>query len=354
MHILQSLGESGRYVWLTGRDIEEPGARLRYLRRAIAHLRARSCEGAKKYLELPVDVRTFVECPLLLNMRSEIYPKVLVEIEHLCSGAYVEAVLTGSVGCVDADTEYLSPTGWRRIADYDGGPVAQYDTKTGEADFVEPSGFVKLPCDGFHHFRTKYGIDQALSPEHRVLYKDKGGSFRVITAGEMAARHAKTVCGFGGKFVTVFGMDGPGLSMSDAALRVQVMAMADGHFPKHLGNGYCVVGVKREHKIARAREILPAAGMEWSERPRPGGGVRFVFCAPLREKSMRVFWGASRHQCDVILHEALHWTQARTRTGSSSRTIRIPSASCSTPPASAASARPCTWIGGRAGRTTTT
>ena len=55
-------------------------------------------------------------------------------------------LVLNEIGCVDADTEYLSPTGWRRIADYEGGAVAQYHPETGAIDFVDNPEFVKLPC----------------------------------------------------------------------------------------------------------------------------------------------------------------------------------------------------------------
>ena len=73
------------------------------------------------------------------------------------------------IGCVDADTEYLSPTGWVRIADYAGGEVAQYWPATNKMEFVEPTEFVKKPCPTMVRIKTTFGVDQLLSPEHRVL-----------------------------------------------------------------------------------------------------------------------------------------------------------------------------------------
>jgi hypothetical protein len=95
----------------------------------------------------------------------------------MCRRAYV---LNG-MGCVDADTEYLSRSGWQRIADYTGGDVAQYHPDTGEIEFVDPVEYVKLPCDEMIRFKTPHGVDQLLSPEHRVLLADG----RVMQAEEI-------------------------------------------------------------------------------------------------------------------------------------------------------------------------
>ena len=72
------------------------------------------------------------------------------------------------MGCVDRDTEYLSPTGWRKMRDYDGGMVAQFHLN-GDATFVQPDAYVVKPCDEFYHFKTERGVDQMLSADHRIL-----------------------------------------------------------------------------------------------------------------------------------------------------------------------------------------
>lgn len=86
-------------------------------------------------------------------------------------------------GCVDSDTEYLTPAGWARIADYAGGTVAQFNPDNGMAEFVEPLQWVKLPCDEMWHI-TAQGVDQMLSDEHRVLWYDSEGNYHVQQATE--------------------------------------------------------------------------------------------------------------------------------------------------------------------------
>ena len=87
------------------------------------------------------------------------------------------AFVLNDMGCVDCDTEYLSPTGWVRIADYQGGQVAQYHPDTHQTEFVQPNEYVKRPCAEMIRFRSA-ATDQLLSPEHRVLlYRDGHGHY---------------------------------------------------------------------------------------------------------------------------------------------------------------------------------
>jgi len=52
-----------------------------------------------KYNHEPVSVRDFIEHEDFLNKKNIIYPVVMDEITELNSGKYMEAVLTGSIGC---------------------------------------------------------------------------------------------------------------------------------------------------------------------------------------------------------------------------------------------------------------
>lgn len=234
-------------------------------------------------------------------------------------------------GCVDADTEYLSPTGWVRIADYKGGKVAQYHPDTGVAEFVEPTEFVKLPCSDMVRVKTKYGLDQLLSPEHRVLLvdaKSKKPKREVVSAAELLRRHdgyhagerARLGGAKGGTASIAFSSaaipttftvtGGEGIPLTDAQLRVQVAVMADGHFSGSADR--CVVRLKRQRKVERLRTLLQAASISYTETAPEYATAKgfhvFTFYAPLREKRYGPsWWRASAAQLSVIADEMLHW-----------------------------------------------
>jgi superfamily II DNA or RNA helicase len=238
---------------------------------------------------------------------------------------HTRAYCLNGLGCVDSDTEYLSPTGWKRIADYTGGAVAQYWPETGRAEFVEPTEFVKLPCEEMIRIKTKYGVDQLLSREHRVLVHgaDNPGKTEVLPAEEVLRRHDALLAGerlrkstarVGFKQMTVpasfYASGGAGIPLSDAQLRVQVAVIADGHFPNDTNR--CVVRVKKERKKRRLRALLAAAGITFREREQncatAQGYSVFSFQAPRRVKVFDdEFWQANREQLELLADEIPHW-----------------------------------------------
>lgn len=240
-------------------------------------------------------------------------------------------------GCVDSETEYLSPTGWKKISEYSGGDVAQYWPESGAVDFVAPKEYVKLPCQSMVSIKTKYGVDQLLSPEHRVLLVDdrnKKTKHEVLHASDLLTRHdayhaggknpvggtkdgTKTIAFSGAAIPTAFtAAGGGGIPLTDAELRLQVAVIADGHFASQ--TSWCVVRVKKPRKIERLRMLLDAAGLPYEEttpeyRTAPGFHI-FKFMAPIRVKEFDTrFWAASNMQLQIIADEALHWDGCTTR-----------------------------------------
>jgi hypothetical protein len=214
------------------------------------------------------------------------------------------------VGCVDADSEYLSPSGWRRIADYDGGTVMQYDPETGEGSLVQPERYLVKECTEFYDLHTKYGISQRLSAEHRVLFWKVTGTDRrlvptVWTAEKFAAEHGRRVNGVKGLFQTTFTPQlASKIGLSDAEIRVQVMVNADGYLRRPWN---AVLKFKKPRKIQRARELLAAAGISYHEGRDNDSTRRFSFMPPWHTKSFAGFWKASAGQLAVVADECLHW-----------------------------------------------
>ena len=96
-NILKNMGQAGEYVWRLSKEIPM-SERLPYLRDAVAHLKMRVKQGATRWSELPVDIITFIESPLLLNMPGQVYPAIKEELKHICSGQYNETIFTGGIG----------------------------------------------------------------------------------------------------------------------------------------------------------------------------------------------------------------------------------------------------------------
>lgn len=238
------------------------------------------------------------------------------------------AFVLNGLGCVDADTEYLTPTGWVRIADYAGGVVGQFDPQTDAVTFVAPEQYIKLPCPEMIHLKTDYGVDQMLSPEHRVLVYDTNlpERFEVLSAEALDARlggapleyprrwawaKGKQISRRSLGFKTTFRPPArEGLPLSEAELRLQVAVCADGYFAKF--GDKCIIRVKKERKKIRLRGLLAAAETPYTEvsndYPTAVGFTVFRFHAPLRTKTFKEWaWESSAAQLAVVADEFVHW-----------------------------------------------
>lgn len=239
------------------------------------------------------------------------------------AGFYWEA------GCVDADTEYLTKSGWRKISGYTGGLVAQFKPATGEVDFVEPVRYIQAPSGLMVRVKTRRGVDQMLSPEHRtLLYRgDRPHKTATVSAAELYAAYesfkrggSATVGGIpinhAAVATTFKSPAGDGLPLTQAQLRLQVAAIADGHFGASTNR--CVIRLKKPRKIARLRELLSAAGVVYAERGQDTrtsqGFTVFTFNAPLRLKELGgQFWAADEAQMEAIADEVSRWDGSEAR-----------------------------------------
>lgn len=231
------------------------------------------------------------------------------------------AYVLNSMGCVDSETEYLTPTGWQKINQYTGGKVGQYVPATRSVEFVDPTEYVKLPCPEMIRVKTKYGLDQLLSPEHRVLLTSKSNSTKteVVQAADLMSRQEQWVGGANKKSQSSIGYsqaaipvtykveDGVGIPLTIAQLRVQIMVCADGHFP-HTSGTNCVIRVSKQRKIDRVKVLLDNAGIGFNRRKEASGFHVFSFDAPMRQKEFGSWaWAATNKQLWVFTDEVLQW-----------------------------------------------
>lgn len=143
--------------------------------------------------------------------------------QELAMGVKCDFIIYGgAAGCLDADTEYLSPAGWRSIGSYSSGVVSAYNPATDSLVFEEPTKYVKLPCEVMTHIKSD-GIDQVLSDEHSVVYfEDNMNDLKVDKLYNFKSSLALTN---NHKYIkTTFKYAGKGLQVSEGYLRLQVAA----------------------------------------------------------------------------------------------------------------------------------
>lgn len=217
------------------------------------------------------------------------------------------------IACVDKDTEYLSDSGWRKMSEYDGGKVLQYNVENGIAEFVDPAAYIVVDCPMFLHFKTKFGVDQMVTPDHKmIVWRNIGGRGystepSISVAQDLADEHNRLKLGLFANFETSFTLSNTmgGIPLTDNQLRVQVMAMADGH----LSYNKMVVSLKREDKIKRTEMLLTNADIAFTKNVNSNNGyTTFRFTPPIRTKVYGpIFWLCSSNQLLVIGQECLLW-----------------------------------------------
>lgn len=226
-------------------------------------------------------------------------------------------VFAGPPGCVDKNTEFFNGKEWKSIADYiDGEQVLQYDTETGEASLTVPDEYIKKPCNMMYHFETKYGLDQTLSPEHRVLYYNKthkngkkiwSNVPNIISAEELAKKQNSGH--FYGGFKTSFKYNGNGIDLLDAEIKLMLAVICDGTFDNRgKTDNRCTINIKKDRKKKELENILEKWGHSYTQKDYKNGYTRYTFCAPRKEKEFTSYWyNCSQKQLQLICDNVLFW-----------------------------------------------
>lgn len=220
----------------------------------------------------------------------------------------------GPSSCVDGDTEFFSPLGWKKISEYNKEKVLQYNIETGLGEFVTPIKYIKEKTNFLYHFKSKL-LDQCLSPNHMVLYKPKEkpnrpNNFIKITAQEMVDRHEKNLAGFQGYFITSFKLkEKQGINVPDIFIRIAIMSIADGTFPSKNFKGFCSLNIKKQYKKERAIALLKQAGISYTYSENKNGYLRISYYDPIvnYKEFPPFFYECNNKQFKIIAEEVTYW-----------------------------------------------
>lgn len=280
---------------------------------------------SKEFLNAIFDARA--SHPVGIKSVEDLYDEALKPIEKGISYpwksltdatyGYRRGELIGlAAGCVDGDTEYLTPTGWKKISEYDGGKVGQFEYDEG-LSFVEPTEYIDKNSYHMYNIKTKYGLDMTLSDCHNVIYTTENGVRHKKTFKEIREIHESQTTGFRGRILTSFeNTYGKGLSLSDDAIRLKVAIYADGSFhSKCLTSTRCYFNLKKERKITRLTGILSSLGQDYNlvvcEK---SGYTRISFIADNRDKNYpETWWSLNTSQLKVVSYECVLWDGSENR-----------------------------------------
>jgi replicative DNA helicase len=215
-------------------------------------------------------------------------------------------IVSGGSGCVDELTEFLTPTGWKSIAEYQEGDLVLQWNPDGSTEFVRPTEYIKKPADTWYRLKTDYGVDQMLSPEHRVPYISSKGNLNVKTMEALYEQHLGTKDGFSGSFISSFAApDTEGVPYTEVELRLMVAISADSNIQSRKRVAF---NLKKPEKKSRLTALLEEAGIEYSRSDTTDTGYsRIAFQPPKVTKDLKELWAANKEQLQTIFDEVRYW-----------------------------------------------
>jgi len=165
--------------------------------------------------------------------------------------------------CFTGDVEVLTPHGWVRFDAWQGEPIMQW-WPDGRASFEDRPGSLRKHYSGpVVDVRSTF-VDATMTPEHRLVARRERG---VV---ERPASFLLNHTGLDG--IPASGLwDGLTDSLfTPAEARLMVAIAADGCIvPRKTEPDAIQIGLRRQRKIARMRELLTTAGCEYVERQYP-------------------------------------------------------------------------------------
>ena len=225
-------------------------------------------------------------------------------------------LLTLAHACVSGDTEYLSPTGWKRFDEYDGGKVAQYHDNE-KISFTTPLKYIKRDQSDFIHINSEK-ISQMITDDHTVIAVNGNGNIVKLTGKEVERRQQNKTRGFNCRFITGFyGDNNTKLPLTDDEIRLHIAIKADGsiinpdvdksHFAaKEL---YTIrFHLKKERKINRLKNILQILNISYKETLYNDNTTDIKFDYDKISKRFSTDWySASYEQLQLIGEEVCYW-----------------------------------------------
>lgn len=217
--------------------------------------------------------------------------------------------LTGvDIGCLDCDTEVLTPNGWIKISDYNGQKIMQIDPKTDEGKFIQPTAFIKEKCDWFYHFKNSKGMDQMISEEHNMLVYSGQRNLKFCKKNpDFFVDKDNLIKGYY-RFNTCFNVISHGIDLSDNMIRIDAMVQADGRIREHDDYNFVELHFRKERKIERAKVLLHKDHISFNEYLLKDGSMNITFrIEKVINKDLTKYWNANFHQLKILSEECLLW-----------------------------------------------
>lgn len=237
------------------------------------------------------------------------FPGLMEKIHGFRTREFV--MVTAPSGCVDANTEFLTKSGWKKISEYSSTDLVGQYTDRGELQFVKPLQYIKLPCKELNSVKTQL-IDMQLCDDHTFVYFTRGSNTpRKMLFSEVMRKHSENSRGFSGQIATTFKYSGTGVDMTEGELRLQVAVMADGRIVREGANNYTQMRFTKERKYRRLIDLCTQFNLKFKDNGL-SGTVRkqyeVIVWPKCRDKFFDAkYWNCTSEQLAIICDEVLKW-----------------------------------------------
>ncbi len=227
-----------------------------------------------------------------------------------------ELFATDLRGCVDSETEFLTPTGWKKISNWNNDIVGSYNPENKAVLFehIDESNYIVKPVDRFYHIKSIRGIDQVVSPEHRMLFQHGlhgyGETLHEYTAEEYVKRHNKSKTGNRARFRTTYGSTIQAKKFNEWELRLSIAFQADGTISKR--PLYHVFKFTKERKYFRLKRLLDKARLHYKDYGKFQCGQYCIeTILPIAFKQFpEQYWKIGYEEAKIVIDEMKHWDGA--------------------------------------------
>ena len=211
----------------------------------------------------------------------------------------------GGAFCVDGDTEYLTKDGWKKISNYNGEKVAQWDN--GVLSFVKPYYYHNHQAEKMYHIHNSNALDMVLSEHHDVVLKtSKGNIIKKMVKDLINIKDEKIKNGNNGFIPCYFSYGGgEGINLTDEEIKLQIAFCADGTI---LNNKKGRIRIKKEYKKKNLIDLLEKCSIEYKISKDVDDYLIYYFTPPIISKSLvECFKDANEHQIKIIAKELPMW-----------------------------------------------
>lgn len=216
-------------------------------------------------------------------------------------------VIDSPPACVPGDTEFLTPSGWKKINEYDENDLICVWNQNGETNFEKPLKYINQSCmNKFINIKTN-GINITVSENHKMPY--------LTSKGRKSAKHSIKIA----KDLIKLGeisiprnfncpVKNSNINFTIDEMKVLIMQSADGNIINFKSQNTIRLNLKKERKKERARLLLKNAKIIYKERIiKETGYSVFTYKFEHSLKDLSFLYMLNKKQIDELVYDIIFW-----------------------------------------------